>query len=68
MNISNKVVISLGKKNAVHLREINDELKLFKEVIELEHPRYIMQYKRKHQNQYVMQYFDVLKNTVTPIS
>lgn len=58
MNISNKVVISLGKKNATHLEKFNDELQLFGKIITLEHPRYIMQYKLKEKERYLDSYFE----------
>lgn len=42
----------LGKKNAVYVEKINQKLSLFKEIIVLEHPRYIMQYKSAFITQY----------------
>jgi len=57
-----KVVISFGKKNAEYLKEINNELKYFKEIIVFDHPRYIMQYKLKFLNKYLKKYFEVLNN------
>lgn len=53
-------VISLGKKNAVILNQINDELKLFDKIEILEHPRYIMQYRRKFVDDYIKKYLEVL--------
>lgn len=38
------------------MKTLNEELKLFNEIIPLEHPRYIMQYRRKLLSEY-------LKNT-----
>jgi hypothetical protein len=57
----NDRVISLGLKNAVILKAINDELKLFKKIEILEHPRFIMQYKRKSLADYIDKYISVLK-------
>jgi len=54
-------VISLGLKNAGILEMINEELKLFDKIGILEHPRFIMQYKRKHVDEYVEKYVRVLK-------
>lgn len=53
--------VSLGKKNAIFLSEINKELGYFKEIKVLEHPRYIMQYRRKKLKEYVEKYIEVLK-------
>ncbi len=54
------VVISLGKKNGGYLNMFNKELKLFNHVEILEHPRYIMQYKRKSIRKYIDAYLDIL--------
>lgn len=59
-NVSRDVVISLGKKNALFLDRFNAEMKLFRKVVNLEHPRYIMQYKRKLLNSYISEYLTVL--------
>jgi hypothetical protein len=52
----NNIVISLGKKNAVYLSRINEELGLFKKIEIFEHPRFIMQYKRKNLTDYLTEY------------
>jgi len=54
------VVISLGKKNGDYLKMFNDELKLFSHIEVLEHPRYIMQYKRKSIRKYIDDYLIAL--------
>jgi hypothetical protein len=46
-------------KNFKFLTAINKEEKLFKEIIPLEHPRYIMQYKRKSLPIYIDKYLKV---------
>lgn len=43
-------------KNEKFLRSINDGNGFFKEIIALEHPRYIMQYKSKSKQQYIEKY------------
>jgi hypothetical protein len=55
--------VSLGKKNAIFLSEINQELGYFKEIKVLEHPRYIMQYRRKKLKEYIRKYVQLLKTT-----
>jgi hypothetical protein len=53
-------IVSLGKKNSVYLKNINDEFGFFKEVRFVEHPRYIMQYKLKEIDSYLDKYRNVL--------
>lgn len=48
-------------KNYKFLISLNDKESLFKEIIPLEHPRYIMQYKRKQVKKYIDKYLSLLK-------
>ncbi len=57
------VVISLGKKNAEFLSKINDEYNFFKEIKILEHPRFIMQYRRKKLDKFIEKYLNLLNNS-----
>jgi hypothetical protein len=59
-----RVVICLGKKNAGYLRILNDELKLFDRIETLDHPRFIMQYRKKKIDYYSTQYLTVLNNSL----
>jgi hypothetical protein len=43
-------------KNEKFLRELNEEKKYFKNIIALEHPRFIMQYKTKEKDFYIDKY------------
>jgi hypothetical protein len=43
-------------KNETFLRKLNDEQGFFKNIIALEHPRFIMQYKAKTKQQYINKY------------
>jgi hypothetical protein len=54
-------VVSLGLKNAGILRLLNDELKIFASIEILEHPRFIMQYKRKSIDNYISKYLNTLR-------
>ena len=47
-------------KNFKFLNKFNKEHKLFGEIIPLEHPRYIMQYKSKNQDLYVDKFLRLL--------
>lgn len=43
-------------KNAAFLQALNEKEKFFKEVVPLEHPRFVMQYKSKTKSQYIDKY------------
>ncbi|MCF8366038.1 MAG: DUF4918 family protein [Bacteroidales bacterium] len=49
-----------GGKNFKYLNHLNDSLKLFRKIIPLDHPRFIMQYRRKALDQYVKKYLEAL--------
>jgi len=48
--------ICLGKKNADYFSALNETHHFFKKIITLEHPRWIMQYRRKKVNQFIEKY------------
>jgi Domain of unknown function (DUF4918) len=50
------VAICFGKKNEQFLRRANTELGAFTKVITLDHPRFIMQYRRSQTEAYLAQY------------
>ncbi|MCF8241962.1 MAG: DUF4918 family protein [Melioribacteraceae bacterium] len=58
----NRAVICLGKKNEKYLKEINEELKFWKQIITFDHPRFIMQYRLKKLDQYLEKYITVLNS------
>jgi hexokinase len=45
-------------KNEAFLQKLNDEKKFFKQIIALEHPRFIMQYKSKTKQDYIAKYLE----------
>lgn len=45
-------------KNETYLRKLNEQHHFFKEVVALEHPRFIMQYKAKSKQLYIDKYLD----------
>lgn len=49
-------VIILGKKNALFIQEINQELNLFRKITVLEHPRFIQQYRSRDRDAYILKY------------
>jgi hypothetical protein len=60
VGIQTEKVFVLGKKNLSFLQKINDEEKLFGQLICLEHPRYIQQYKSKEKSIYIEKYLKAL--------
>ncbi len=48
-------------KNFRFLSKLNDEMHFFNEIIPLEHPRYIVQYKNKQMENYVDKYLEAFK-------
>jgi hypothetical protein len=45
-------------KNEAFLQKLNEEKKFFKQIIALEHPRFIMQYKSKTKQDYIAKYLE----------
>ncbi|GAB1430261.1 SMUG2 DNA glycosylase family protein [Ignavibacteria bacterium] len=52
----NKAIILGAGKLAEFMRRLNDEHKFFNELVILEHPRFIMQYRRKQTAEYIAKY------------
>ncbi len=52
--------IVLGKKNAKYFVPINKEYNFFKDIIVLDHPRYIMQYRLKKIENYIKNYLQAI--------
>jgi hypothetical protein len=50
-----------GGENYKFLSRLNDELQLFDEIVPLEHPRFVMQYRRKSLDEYINKYLAALK-------
>jgi hypothetical protein len=53
-------------KNENFLRKLNDEHRFFKQVVALEHPRFIMQYKSKTKQVYIDKYLKAFNTVVIP--
>ena len=47
-------------KNFKFLKTINDEIQLFKEIIPLDHPRFVVQYRSKRMPEYIDKYLQAL--------
>ena len=62
MGFENDVCYCLGTgQNAAFLQKTNAKYNFFKQIIPLEHPRFVMQYKTKFIQDYVAQYLEKLK-------
>ena len=60
--IDRKVAFCLGDgKNYKYLSRLNEEHKFFDKIIPLSHPRFIMQYKLKKKDEYIISYLEKLK-------
>ena len=71
-NIEKQISLGVNKNTAFcfgtgqnenFLRKLNDKKKFFKNIIALEHPRYIMQYKSKNKQFYIDKYISAFKQT-----
>ena len=58
--LNTKKVFVLGKKNELFLSKINKEEKLFEQLVSLEHPRFIQQYKSRQREEYIQKYLALL--------
>lgn len=54
------LAVLLGKKNAEFFLPINQKYKIFKKIVVLEHPRYIMQYRLKQADKYIDKYISAI--------
>jgi hypothetical protein len=60
--INTDVVFCLGEgKNLIYLSRLNEEMKFFKKIVPLPHPRFIMQYKLKKKEEYIERYLRELQ-------
>ncbi|HOK25111.1 MAG TPA: DUF4918 family protein [Bacteroidales bacterium] len=63
--IKNDVCFCLGTgKNYRFLKEINEKYGFFNKIIPLEHPRFIMQYRRKVKDFYITRYIGAFSETI----
>lgn len=61
LGINSRKCYCLGQgKNFQYLKFLNEEIKLFDEIIPLPHPRWVMQYRRKKLKQFISQTASVL--------
>ncbi|MBR3211344.1 MAG: SMUG2 DNA glycosylase family protein [Bacilli bacterium] len=62
LGIDTSIVYCIGSgENYKFLNDLNNKLHLFKKIIPLEHPRYIMQYNSNKKEEYIKKYIELLK-------
>ena len=62
MGINPDVAFCLGTgKNYQFLNKLNEQYQFFGKLVPLEHPRYVMQYKSKQKQEYIIKYLEKLK-------
>ncbi|UOQ77412.1 DUF4918 family protein [Hymenobacter sp. 5516J-16] len=62
VGLARHAAICLGRRNGLYFNRLNEELQLFDQIHVLDHPRYLMQYKRKHLAENVARYVQVLRS------
>jgi hypothetical protein len=63
--IDTSVCYCLGTgKNSDFLKKLNEKEKFFKEIIPLEHPRFVMQYRAKRKQEFIDKYLQMLNNNM----
>ncbi|GGF07052.1 uracil-DNA glycosylase family protein [Hymenobacter cavernae] len=62
VGLARHAAICLGRRNGKYFQKLNKELGLFGEIIVLDHPRYLMQYKRRALAENVARYVEVLES------
>lgn len=60
LGLRRDVAVSLGRRNGEFLRKLNEELGLFERIEMLDHPRFLMQYRRKSLAENVARYVETL--------
>jgi hypothetical protein len=65
LHLRRDVAVSLGRRNGEFLRKLNDELGLFDRIEILDHPRFLMQYRRRFMAENVARYVEVLGGLIT---
>ena len=64
-NFANNVAICMGQgKNYKYFQKINEQYQFFDLIIPLPHPRWVMQYRRKHMETFVKNYVDQLNRSI----
>ncbi|GAB3222717.1 hypothetical protein GCM10027346_00930 [Hymenobacter seoulensis] len=60
VGLARHAAICLGRRNGLYFMKLNQELQLFDQIHILDHPRYLMQYKRRALTENVARYVEML--------
>ncbi|SDC11031.1 SMUG2 DNA glycosylase family protein [Niabella drilacis] len=60
IGMDTKKAFVLGKKNETFIRKLNQATPMFDELITLEHPRFIQQYRSRYKQEYIDKYLQLL--------
>jgi hypothetical protein len=63
LQTDNVIIFGTGQ-NLNYFEQLNQHYELFKKVLPLEHPRFVMQYKQKEKQAYIDKYLDVLQQAL----
>lgn len=64
LGLARHAAVCLGRRNGLLLQKLNQELGLFEKIVVLDHPRYLMQYRRRELPEHVARYARVLEQLV----
>lgn len=64
VGLAQHAAICLGRRNGQYFTKLNNELGLFQQIHILDHPRFLMQYKRKALAENVAHYVEILQSTL----
>jgi hypothetical protein len=64
MHFSVEKIVVIGKENTRYFERLNEECKRYRSIITLEHPRFILQYRRKQKDEYINKWLEILKGAV----
>lgn len=62
VGLARHAAVCLGRRNGQYFTRLNEELGLFEQLHILDHPRYLMQYKRRHLAENVAHYVETLQS------
>jgi hypothetical protein len=62
VGVARHAAVCLGQRNGKYFQKLNDELQLFDQIHVLDHPRFLMQYKRRFLADNVAHYVQVLES------
>jgi Domain of unknown function (DUF4918) len=60
LGLARHAAVCLGRRNGLLFEKLNQELGLFSKIVVLDHPRYLMQYRRRELPEHVARYAEAL--------